>query len=534
MKRDFQNISLLPLPTKNHLMNVNLDALIPREDFDIKDTSKSDSPLTMNTIQIRDLEKSSFFYNTLRKPDFQRETSEWKPERICDLVQSFVDGDLIPSIILWNSGSNNFVIDGAHRLSALIAWVFDDYGDSAVSKSFFDFNISLEQNDIADKTRKLINKRIGSYKDYQFAINNQDKVEPKILERAKRLGRVAIQLQWVIGDSHTAEISFFKINDQPAPINDTERKLLKSRNKPNAISARAIIHSGTGHKYWSKFSQEHQNQIEYLSKNINEILFTPKIKTPIKTLDVPLAGKGYSAQTLSLIFDLGNLANSVSNETELHDDLIGDETIKFISKTKKVLNRISGTDPSSLGLHPVIYFYSSGGRYQITAFLAIIELMKDYEGQKDAFLNFTTIRKDFEMFLIKYKNFVNQIVTKYGSGLKSYLRMKMFFSFVINSFLDNKTESEIVALLKVNEFNFLKSEELEITFDGNKNFTPAVKSATYINEALSSAVKCKICNGYIHTNSITFDHKDRKSEGGLGNIENAQLAHPYCNTTFKR
>ena len=52
-------------------------------------------------------------------------------------------------------------------------------------------------------------------------------------------------------------------------------------------------------------------------------------------------------------------------------------------------------------------------------------------------------------------------------------------------------------------------------------------------EALSTSVRCKICGGYIHKNSISIDHKIRKEDGGGGTVENAQISHPYCNTTYK-
>jgi hypothetical protein len=96
---------------------------------------------SVQAIGIKDLEQESFFYPVLRKPDFQRETSEWDPKRVSDLISSFLSGDLIPAIILWNSGKYIFVIDGAHRLSALIAWVLDDYGDGIVSRTFHMKNI---------------------------------------------------------------------------------------------------------------------------------------------------------------------------------------------------------------------------------------------------------------------------------------------------------------------------------------------------------------------------------------------------------
>ena len=59
------------------------------------------------------------------------------------------------------------------------------------------------------------------------------------------------------------------------------------------------------------------------------------------------------------------------------------------------------------------------------------------------------------------------------------------------------------------------------------------KSYSDVTDALKNALRCKICNARIHTNSITIDHITRKEDGGIGNFENAQLAHPYCNTTYK-
>jgi len=69
-------------------------------------------------------------------------------------------------------------------------------------------------------------------------------------------------------------------------IDKTEIKLIESRKKPNSIAARAIIRSGKGHKYWASFPTTTQIQVQELAAEINEILFDPKLKTPIKTLDI--------------------------------------------------------------------------------------------------------------------------------------------------------------------------------------------------------------------------------------------------------
>jgi hypothetical protein len=512
-------------------MNVNLDALIPREDFEVKDAGTSSFKLP--AIQIRDLEYNAFLYRTLRKPDFQRETSDWAPEKICDFIESFLEGDLIPSVIFWNSGGLNFVIDGAHRLSALISWVMDDYGDGSVSKAFFGYNISKEQLDIAEKTRKLVKKKIGNYQEYQYAITNPDKVDPTLLSQAMKLATLTIQLQWVAGDSSKAEASFFKINEQATPIDETEKILLKSRKKPNAIAARAIIRSGTGHKYWSKFTETNRNEIEVIAKSINEILFSPALQTPIKTLDLPLAGKGYSSQTLSMILDLINVTNNIKKDTDLSDDNEGDETINLLKNTRKILYRVSANHPSSLGLHPAVYFYGITGKYQITSFLTFIELFKEFESRNNYSL-FYENRENFENFLIKYKSIVNQFNFKYGSGLKSYRHMKSFYMQILNYLANSIEEVDIIKEIKAKkEYHFISFTETELDQTNRADFSSDNKSAVFLRDALKSPIKCKICNGLIHKNSISIDHKDRKEDGGIGSIENGQLTHPYCNTAIK-
>lgn len=121
------------------LKTVTLDALITREDFEITSKHGSDANnRNKATLSIEDLKYDSFFFSALRKPIFQRETNEWEPEKVCGMIESFVKGDLIPAIILWRNQSGYiFVIDGAHRLSSLGAWINDDYGDNNISLKYY-------------------------------------------------------------------------------------------------------------------------------------------------------------------------------------------------------------------------------------------------------------------------------------------------------------------------------------------------------------------------------------------------------------
>jgi hypothetical protein len=516
------------------MSKVNLDALIPREDFEVGENINPGKK--KESISIEDIKADSFFFSNIRKPDFQRQTNEWDSKKICEFIKSFIEGDLIPAIILWRSTAGYlFVIDGSHRLSALSAWVNDDYGDRKISQLFYDGEIPDEQKAIAERTRKLVNKTIGSYDDFKLALTHPSKVKPEVVKYAKNLAALAIQLQWVEGDASKAESSFFKINQQAAPINKTELKLLESRRKPNSIAARAIFRSGKGHKYWSSFPNEIQEQIQEIAKEINQILFDPKLHTPIKTLDIPIGGKLYSSQTLPLILDFVNVVNKIDlNGKELSDDTTGEKTIQILKNVKKVAHRLNGNHPSSLGLHPAIYVYSKDGHHKESSFLAIVDFVMELDRRKKLH-DFVEVREKFESFLIEYDYLSQQIYLKYKDARKSYRHTSKFFQEVITRLKSEETIDGILSeILSMEDFKYLSIRKIfSAANSSGKDFNTNKKSRIYIREALQNAPRCKICNGLIHRNSISIDHIHRRADGGLADLDNGQLAHPYCNTGYK-
>ena len=200
---------------------VILDAIFKREDFECENDIGSSVNPTMQTLSLSELKNDKMIFNLLRKPDFQRETNEWEPEKVCDLIVSFVNGDLIPAVILWKSKSNYlFIIDGSHRLSALAAWVNDDYGDGLISQTFYDHEINDEFKKVSRRTREMIQEKVGKYTDYENLLKVQSKLEPDLMKKYSQIATGVIQLQWVNGDSAKAENSFYKINQQQTPLND--------------------------------------------------------------------------------------------------------------------------------------------------------------------------------------------------------------------------------------------------------------------------------------------------------------------------
>ena len=71
------------------------------------------------------------------------------------------------------------------------------------------------------------------------------------------------------------------------------------------------MRSGSGHKYWSDFSQEKQDEIEKIAQEIHQLIFEPKLKNPIKTLDVPLVANLASSDKLELILEFINIVNRI-------------------------------------------------------------------------------------------------------------------------------------------------------------------------------------------------------------------------------
>ena len=515
------------------MAKANLDAIIPREDFEVIDSQTSAN--YFNNINITTL-TGGLFYPFLRKPDFQRETNEWEGKKIADFIDSFINGELIPAIILWRNNSGlYFVIDGAHRLSALLCWIKDDYGDGEISKKFYGDSLNDEHREISEAIRKLINKKVGRYEDISKA-TFAETPDAKLLQKAKNLGAFSIDVQWVNGDAQKAEKSFFKINQQPSKIAPTEFKILESRKKANCISARAIIRGGEGHKYWSDFSAEVQSEIQTISKEIHEILYNPILRTPVKTLDIPIGGKVMSAQSLPLILEFVNMVNKVSPNfsTELDDDKSGAQTLQFLKNARKLAWRINSVHPSSLGLHPIVYFYSIDGKHKPASFYFTLAFVIELE-KRNKFTNFIEVRENFEKFSLRYDYIIQQMTRKYRTGFSAIPYVVDFYMELMNRLKINANLVDVLnEIIALDKFNYLKVnntiiEDREIF----GNFTTETKSEVFIREALKNGLKCSICNGYIHRNSITIDHIQRKQDGGQGNSENGQLTHPYCNSTIK-
>jgi hypothetical protein len=514
---------------------VNLDAMIMREDFaassaDVQSFEKAEK------ITLRELAPGGFIGNLLRKPDFQRETNHWTPEQVVSLLECFVNGDLIPSVILWKSDRNFFVIDGGHRLSVLKAWVEDDYGDGQTSQAFFGYEISKEQKRIAQKVRDQVNEKVGRWQYFQAKIASQSSSarEQKILNTIAVRG---LPIQWVEGDAEKAETSFFKINTQGTALDEVEELLLKGRKKAISISARAIIRAGKGHKYWSSFDANKSAKIEECSKKIHATLFDPELQRPVKTLDLPLGGPKGVRTAIQALIDLCLIAvrNQLGEPTSIEktaEDADGDDTINVLTRTLKLAQRITGNDNGSLGLHPAVYFYGPTGRHSNPMFMGTVSLIGRVLSNNDRtfFFKFSKVREHLETVLIRDKDTIATILQKHPSK-KRVEKYEVFLNDLINCLDQGETvDDSLLAKLLGLEGKVVIGKDVQHA----SAFSNDTKSQVFIKTALKSAIKCQSCNGYIDAEkSISYDHVVRVREGGKGDADNCELLHPFCNQSVK-
>ena len=521
---------------------VHLDAMIPREDFAIEGNQDFVIDL-FPSIRIADLQSDQPILKLLRKPDFQRETNHWTPEQLAIFIASFLDNEVIPSLILWKSPNYIFAIDGGHRLSALRAWMEDDYGDLNISSAFYGGAVSREQRRIATRARRLIEEKIGRYSTLRGLVDGKGNSEQE--RRAKLLFTRVITVQWVQGTAEAAESSFYKINTQGTPLDEIEELLIRNRRKPIAISSRAIIRAGSGHKYWSSFLPDMRERIEQLSHDLFALLFEPESDKPIKTLDLPFGGGVSPLDALSVLIEMLEITTGEEVEvpakrnvaarrrrkiiTEYLDDPDGEETVRILDRALKVVRRITGNFDGSLGLHPAVYFYNERGQHSRFLFLAMMMLISDVIRNNDDgfFKKFANAREGLESFLIENKSLLGTLVRNTDKTLR-VPRTRDLLSYLINEFAKGEPVTPEMAISHLG----VRGRIFDV--EGNTKFSDEVKSMVFIERALGSTLRCPICKGILDpAKSVSYDHKTRVRDGGDNAPENADLVHPYCNTGVK-
>lgn len=537
-------LSLILTMARRESSKVNLDALITRQDME--GGNQKNVPQDFGFKHSDLLKKGGMTYAILKKPDFQRSTSSWTPEKVRDMVIAYIEGETVPGVIVWRSPQSDlFVIDGAHRLSSIIAWINDDYGDGEISKAHY----GESQNPIAaQKTRDLIEASIGSYKSLIEAVSDST-ADPKHQANAKKLVFATLPVQELrkVSDAATAEKSFLKINEQGVILSDTEKWLINSRYCPNSIAARAISLKGAGGAYWERFTDaNNRRKISELSASVHKLLFTPDLDVgELKTVDLPIAGSFSASNALNLIFQFVNFANDVqtkppANRAEaeklVHVDPDGTATIRFLKKAHRVASLLTNLRTSSyshsLDLHPFIYFYSRQGHHQPTMFLAAAYWLRELDKDKKIpELEKGGLRGKLEDFLLDHSFLIQAISRRARGEEKAVKRLKQYLDFLVENVCTTSSSDlleEVGKRFRVATIPEPEEDE-EPTAPGSR-IPIYVKNSLFIEQELNKAEKCELCKARIPARGLSLDHRLDRKHGGSGTRENAAPTHHACNS----
>ena len=280
----------------------------------------------------------------------------------------------------------------------------------------------------------------------------------------------------------------------------------------------------------------HAAEVEKITEDFHEKIFKPEASAPLKTLDLPLGGSVSPVDALSLLIDFLAIAGSRvkgGKTIEMYqDDASGAETVKCLKDALQVLNRITGSTPASLGLHPAVYFYNERGKYSKFLFLGMVLLIQEalVNNDKQFFVRFTESRAYIEQFLIDHKSLLGIVLQNLGKQQR-VPKMRDLFSFLVGTGKAGVNPSVEDAISHLGLRGRIVDVNAKTT---TTSISDDTKSMVYVRQAIKAALVCPICKGLLDpSKSVHFDHKIAVRDGGTGDQENAQMVHPYCNTGYK-
>ena len=565
-------------------LKVYLDHHIRRDNLLYKranSATNGDEQIQYEThIQITDLFGQRPKSRRLRKPDFQRATSAWTAKDCADLLEDVLKEQVVPSVIMWLSPDNlQYVLDGGHRISVLLAWVRDDWGDKVSSEDYQDPVLEENSKLAAKQVREELKKReIGKFQEYldaEEAYTNieaakripEQEMDTASLHYARLVRRwdavkIGFPIQWVKGNYQKAEESFLKINKSGRRLSDWETKLVENRTSSFARTVMSIAEISNANHCWTENAPEIGND-PVLKQKVNEILtnvrtlhgllFEPPHRKPIKDEIQPLMATSltkpetkpfYLAELLTITEgkkgQKPEWESLIKRDKNARVSIIIENGLLLTQHALAVVSNIYGSSPRSLALMPLVYFYNQQGTYVRSLLYGMIYWLnhgsetRDIQNRK---LLFTAHRSAFEKVLIDYKStIIQRIARRIGSGpevtyptaryLNGLLELLIQFDDDVDSDAFHEAHKTLIETLGKKTD---KEDEIE-KVSASRTFRGLQKDEIQVSTFLGMFPKCGICEGRFHPSlDNQIDHVQDFGKGGKTVVSNARITHPFCN-----
>lgn len=530
-----------------------------------------------HALRYDDIRRSEWFSH-IRKPDFQRETNAWTTEDCIEFLDSVVNGRIIPSLILWQSKESNitYILDGAHRLSVIRAWMIDDWGDKA--GDYYERRDKELIQQAANKTRELLRNSIGLFKDYESAWNEHQRLSELGEAPKRKMSQIRYQqatfytqvtvshhtlaVQWEKGNYESAEQSFLRINRRGQALDPWEATLIEYRKSSYARVIMSIANSGESGHYWPEPTTDEvtSDDLRKLiatfstrSADIHKRLFVPSFSTPVTSLNVPFMvapayfqKHKYLLEVLPLLF---NREIAVNEEQQLALMLrdIRSTSSDVVKNADSLLNQVLESSEhlvsprrssTSLSLVPLFYWYNHKGQYARGLFYGFVYWL--LAGSKEDVISrklvFSGNRDRFEHLLFYLKPDIATLQEKGGAGLKSTKLTAEFFQAFLSLLCQNP--SMTVDELSEEFFEVLQ-RYARVKKAGNKTklsrlYSTSDKSEINIRKLFENAIRCHICGGVVNLQSgLQYDHVKDYAISHETDPDTGEPTHPFCNR-YKR
>jgi hypothetical protein len=569
-------------------LRVHLDHLIKRQSIRYLTPSTEDMSHPMDApryssgqydlgdknLRYKDLSEDGWI-TQIRKPDFQRETNAWTPEDCVVFLDTAVFGKIIPSIILWASPDNGFtyVLDGAHRLSVLRAWMIDDWGDRA--GEYYHRRDMERIREAARITRELVRSRIGLFSEFENANIEFTKLAdenhaPRLKMSEKRYnqsqfytiitrGLAVLTAQWVRGDYDAAEQSFLRINKRGQALDPWEATLIEYRHSSYARCIMSIATGGESGHYWPVPTKDTPPELikelnafgERASKIYNR-LFVPTYRHPITDLSLPFMiapeyfqKHKYLLEVLPLITEQ---AIAITEEKQIErlnkdndksaEDVIGNAAVLLKSIESGLDHMISESPTSrSLSLVPLFYWYSLNGKFIRALFYGFVFwLLSGDEEEIQARKIVLSINRDrFESILFEYKaELTPSLQLKAGAGLKGVSKFAEFFQALLELLNENTNKTAEELDHQIGDLIYSKGL-LYGKQSGKKKgqrYSDQDKTTMNIREMFANSIRCHICGGVVDLKQnleyYTLREYTARSVYQLVDPDTSGPIHPFC------
>lgn len=499
-------------------------------------------------VALTDFEKHPII-KCLFKADNQRSTECWSVQEIANFIEDCTEDQNINLCILYwkDIHGNIYIIDGAHRLSCIYAWINRYFADEQVPQA-------PNFNDPQKQDIRYLRNYLGDLADFQRICTDAEFAEKK-----SKLEDIKISFRQVLGTPEDARRVFQSINSDTKRLDKYEEYHLRNRGSDAYYAIYACCYINDNKSNLEELQYTRLNELIELGERIHQLLFST----------ILLDNEMSHGKKIGLVNELMNIiaGDQIHNIMSLNQ---GERVENLMSHLLTILCRIAtpvkNAGVPSLGLHPYLYFYKDQ-RFQITSFLAwfsivyeIHESRMQIHHRKISFKDFTRVRRSIEFLIANFPVATTETVGKFGSGIKGYDRLQIVYNAFICLSLEMEVDfddekclntfilsmSKAFKYINFNEFyveRFLGGYDdavvkhvvgyvesiSPISRSKPKAFSALTKSLLKHNFVVGNHNFCLICDGLIYLDSTESDHRIAKAVGGQGVLENGLLVHPICN-----